>query len=425
VPDVASGRTDSPHGEWAAAPPAYGFLINGASSDVYRAVVRLLDRECQIRVAMKPFTIGGHDYKPGALLLRNHENPDDLTDTLKELATDLALDIRPTDTALSEKGPDLGGQRFRLLVRPRIAIASQWPFSSTSFGSTWHLLDARLGLRVSPINVQSIGRIDLRRYNVIVLPHSWSPGGMNGVLSEPVRKRLGDWIKAGGTLIAMGNSAAFAAGKDHGLSSVRLRRDVLDKLAVYQEALKREQGARNVTVDSAVVWGTVTPASDDTELEVGKDKEGVGGKDKKRDDIESLKRDDAWKQLFSPRGVMLAASLDPEHWLCFGLPAGGVEGDRLPVFFSGRSAFMSKHPIRTPVRLTDSGELRLSGLVWPEARERLANTAYATAERVGYGQIILFASDPFFRGYLEGTGRLLLNALLFGPGAGTSQPVPW
>jgi hypothetical protein len=248
---------------------------------------------------------------------------------------------------------------------------------------------------------------------------------MNGVLNEPVRKKLGHWISAGGTLVAMGNSAAFAAAKDHDLSSVRLRRDVLDELDVYREALRREQGAQNVTVDPGVVWGTTTPTRQDPESEPAKDEQCIGGKDNKPDDAKSLKRDDAWKRLFSPMGVMLAASIDPEHWLCFGLPVVGTDDDRLPVFFSGANALMSKHPIRTPVRLADADVLRLSGLVWPEARERLANTAYVTVERIGHGQIILFASDPFFRGYLEGTGRLLLNALLLGPGIGTSQAIPW
>ena len=31
----------------------------------------------------------------------------------------------------------------------------------------------------------------------------------------------------------------------------------------------------------------------------------------------------------------------------------------------------------------------------------------------------------FFRGYFEGSGRLLLNAVLLGPGLGTSAPLPW
>ena len=86
---------------------------------------------------------------------------------------------------------------------------------------------------------------------------------------------------------------------------------------------------------------------------------------------------------------------------------------------------MSKHPVATPVRLVHEEDLRLSGLLWPEARQRWADSAYATVERVGNGQIILFASDPFFRGYFNGSGRLLLNAIVLGPGLGASQPIPW
>ena len=136
-------------------------------------------------------------------------------------------------------------------------------------------------------------------------------------------------------------------------------------------------------------------------------------------DIEALKRTDDWQRIFHPRGVIAAASLDPEHWLCFGL------GEKLPVALSGGFAYMSKHPVAAPARLAAAAEMRLSGLLWPEARERLAGTAYATVERVGAGQIILFATDPFFRGYFEGSGRLLLNAVVLGPGMGVSSPVPW
>ena len=93
--------------------------------------------------------------------------------------------------------------------------------------------------------------------------------------------------------------------------------------------------------------------------------------------------------------------------------------------FWGSNAFMSKHPVRTVVRLADKGELRLSGLLWPEAKQRLSNTAYATVEPVGRGQIILFATDPTRRMWLPCMQRLFLNATLLGPGMGTSQPLPW
>ena len=91
----------------------------------------------------------------------------------------------------------------------------------------------------------------------------------------------------------------------------------------------------------------------------------------------------------------------------------------------GSYAFMSRHPVSTVVRLDDKGQLRLSGLLWPEARDRLADTAYATVESLGQGQVILFAVDPTFRTWLPGIQRLFFNAVLLGPGMGTSQPVPW
>jgi hypothetical protein len=261
---------------------------------------------------------------------------------------------------------------------------------------------------------------------VIVLPNTWRPAGLDGVLNERTRKKLKSWVETGGTLVALGNSAAFVAGKDRDLSSVRLRRDVLDKLTIYEEALKREQSARHVSVDPAEVWNATEPAPDEDDSEASEDSDKDAPERKKpSQDIEALKREDTWLRMFRPSGVIAATEFNPEHWLCFGLGENRIGGDKLPVLLSGRYALMSKHPIQTPVRLAAEHELRLSGLFWPEGRERWANTAYATVERVGYGQIILFSTDPFFRGYLEGTGRLLLNALLLGPGLGTSQPVPW
>ena len=69
------------------------------------------------------------------------------------------------------------------------------------------------------------------------------------------------------------------------------------------------------------------------------------------------------------------------------------------------------------------GLLRMSGLLWPEAGQRIANSAYLTRESRGHGQIILFAGQPVYRGATLGTNRLLLNALVYGPGMGAQTVV--
>lgn len=65
----------------------------------------------------------------------------------------------------------------------------------------------------------------------------------------------------------------------------------------------------------------------------------------------------------------------------------------------------------------------MSGLLWPEAADRIAHTAYASVERVGQGQVIQFASSPTFRAGTKGTIRVLTNAVVLGPGMGASHPI--
>ena len=76
-----------------------------------------------------------------------------------------------------------------------------------------------------------------------------------------------------------------------------------------------------------------------------------------------------------------------------------------------------------PGRLAPAEELRLGGLIWPEARERLGDSAWALREGLGHGQVLLFAHSPVFRGSWRGSGRLLGNAVVVGPGAG-ADPHP-
>jgi tRNA-specific 2-thiouridylase len=234
------------------------------------------------------------------------------------------------------------------------------------------------------------------------------PGG--GSVSDSVKQ----WIADGGTLIAFGRGINSIANKNSGLSSVRMRRDVLDKLALYQEDLEREQQADAIEIDFDDLWGDEkTDDKQDEDNEKKAKKSGSSG------DLAKRKRIDAWQRNFSPSGVFVKAQIDPRQWLGFGL------GEFMPVMVGGNNVMMSMNPTKTPIRLVDEKNLRMSGLLWPEARQRLANSSFATVERHGRGQVILFASNPTHRGWYPAMERLFLNAVLLGPGMGTSQEMPW
>jgi len=396
--------------------PPVAWIVDGEDDATVAFAARAMELGLQVHFADEPF--GAAPHPPGSLLVRLHENQGDAAQVQEKIlaaATSAGVgEVRAVTTSYSTTdGPDLGGQHFHLLARPRVALLANAPLSVDRYGHLWHHLDRALGVPFTILEVQRLGRYDLRRYNVLILPPG--RGGVSAVL-EPAQEKLEAWIRAGGTLIACGGSAAALTREELGLSSVVLRRDALEELASFERATAREWAAREITIDEALVWGDSAPAeeADPNGAEEKTEKAKPAEKDPK-----IREEEDRWARTFSPRGVSLRALVHPGEWI-----AAGV-GEEMPVYFTGSNVFLSKAPVRTPLRIAQEERLRLGGLVWPEARQRLAGSAWLTVERLGKGQVILFAATPAFRGYHLATGRLFANAVVYGPGMGAAQPIGW
>ena len=154
---------------------------------------------------------------------------------------------------------------------------------------------------------------------------------------------------------------------------------------------------------------------------------------------DELEKRDKWQSIFMPSGAMVVGRVDSEHWLTFGTP------EILPLLYGNQPILMTNNQSEEVVRIgklnknygseearainwstLPSGydmQVRMSGLVWPEASQRIANSAYLTRERVGKGQVILFSGEPNYRGSALGTNRLWLNAVIYGTGLGTNQKI--
>ena len=128
---------------------------------------------------------------------------------------------------------------------------------------------------------------------------------------------------------------------------------------------------------------------------------------------------DARLRAFSPQGALVRVDLDSRHWMTWGLP------DEVAVLLGASDTFVANGGVDIVARFPEPERIHLGGLLWPEAAGRLAHTAYATRERHGDGQVILFLDHPTFRAWPLDSQRMLINALLYGPGIGTSWPRPW
>jgi hypothetical protein len=386
---------------------------------------RLMEKNVQVRIIDKDAVLSGHELSSGSVVVLGMDNPknENLIDEINIVATELDISLHSLESGFgNEELPDWGGRHFRLLERPQIAILSHSGFSSYDVGVSWWSLDHHLGIRHSQINSSFAGYADLRRYNTIIMP-SGSPS-----MNTNNTKALMDWVAQGGTLIANNRSTRFLASNAE-IGSVRMIQDTFENSNDYNFDLLRETSALNNEIDKK----NIQQYSLDLKIEYPWESA------EERLSQEELEFRDEWQSIFMPSGAMVAGRVDNKHWLSFGAP------DVLPILYGNYPVLMTGRNAEAVVRIgsyDDNNEVqdyrtinwssippgkdlnvRMSGLVWPEAAQRIANSAYLTRERVGKGQIILFSGEPNFRGSARGTNRLWLNAVVYGAGLGTASRI--
>jgi hypothetical protein len=268
----------------------------------------------------------------------------------------------------------LGSGSMVPLKAPRVLMAWDTPTSSLSAGWARYTLERRFGQRVTAVRVASLGRVDLTRYDVLVLP-----SGNYTTLTGDGLRRIKDWIGAGGTLVTIGEASRWAARENVGLlaTTTELKGGKPETEPAEKPADKKDSGSGSAT-------GPI-----DLEKAIQPDRERPDGLP----------------------GALLRVTLDPEHWL-----SAGTDGE-IQAMVEGARIF-------TPLKLDKGRNVGLyargdalvaSGLVWSDARAQYANKAYLMCQPQGQGHVIAFAEDPNYRAFTEATSLLFINAILLGP----------
>ncbi|MGE0103774.1 MAG: M14 family metallopeptidase [Blastocatellales bacterium] len=332
------------------------------------ATIEALRDGLTARFTSRSFTIDGRRYDGGTVIFRTADNGLELKTKLSGIAARHGVVFSRIDSAFATDGTSIGSNQVIRLKTPRVLLAWDAPTSSLSAGWARYVIERRYGQPVTAVRVNSLSRIELSKFDVLILPsgnYSFGP--------EPLR-RIRDWVNAGGTLITIAEASRWATREGINLlgTNTELRGGAADAASQAERQTQRQN-----PLSPSAYNDVIQPAREQPEL---------------------------------VPGAILRVQLDTDHWL-----SAGTDGEIQAMVESTR--------VFSPIKL-DRGRnvgiyqvydrLVASGIVWPESRNQLPQKAYLIHQPAGQGKIIAFAEDPNYRAYAESTQFLFINAILLG-----------
>lgn len=143
-----------------------------------------------------------------------HLSGQQVYDKLKTLAEKYGVNIHAVQTGTVLTGSDLGSNRMAALAKPSVAMIVGTGVNAIDAGEIWHLLDQRFNIPVSHLESSVFNRVELNRYNTIIMA--------GGSYADLNKDKLKAWVQSGGTLILTEEAVSWAA--QNGISNVTFKR---------------------------------------------------------------------------------------------------------------------------------------------------------------------------------------------------------
>lgn len=346
------------------------YLFTNERHGASRLAAALLNEEFRVAVASEPLDVAGESWPRGTFVVRTSRNAPALHARIAELAREAGVEVVGVNTALPAGGANsTGSESVTSLAAPRIAVIAGDGIDHTAYGALWWTLEQRYRIPFTAITTDAIGGADLTRYNVIVIP----PGSAGALFTRLGRGgALRTWVQNGGTLIAMGGAAVWAARDSVNLTSARV---------VAAEEKKDDKPTPPAVLASDSTLGVKSPSAT-------------------ADNPEDLP------------GSLFNVVLDRTHWL-----TAGMEQSLHTVLFAGSSFLRPSTGGANVAVFAPEGPLHRAGFVWPDNTERLLRgTSLVIQEPLGRGHVILFGNNPMFRAWWRAMDKMVLNAILLSSG---------
>ncbi len=141
-------------------------------------------------------------------------NSDLLFEKIKNVSEKYNIAIHSISSGTSLSGSDLGSSRFENVDQPKVAMITGTGVNPLDAGEFWHLMDQRMNIPLTLLEPQIFNRVDLNKYNTLVL--------VSGNYNELNKEKLKAWVQGGGNLVLMEEAVSWAA--QAGIGNVQIKK---------------------------------------------------------------------------------------------------------------------------------------------------------------------------------------------------------
>ena len=336
---------------------SYAYVLEATDYNVHKAIYQLQKGGVIVQAAFRPFTAMINQqpttFGYGSIVLPVNLQriaADSLFQLVAAAAKSTGIAIYSLNTGFSSGGVDLGSNNIRSIQKTEAAMIIGTGVAAAEAGEIWHLLDQRLQMPISKIDILNLGRANLNRYNTIVMVN-----GNYTLIDKTLTDKIKAWVQSGGTLITIKTATEWAI-----------------KNGFTKEKLLPVDSNKTIPVRQHF---------DNAEY------------------IEGAK---------AMGGSIFKVDVDTTHPIGFGFTSRTVSWYRNGLTF----LVPSLNPYSTVAQY--SNDPLIGGYIHPTTLKKVKNSAAILVGAEGSGRVILFSDNPNFRGTWYGTNKLFLNALFFG-----------
>ncbi len=335
----------------------YAYVMSNTDYNIHKAIFHLQNAGVIVQSAFRPFTVNingkNKNFGYGSIVISVQQqkiSTDSLYKSVSNAYRESNCTVYSVSSGYNSGGIDLGSNYVRPIKEPKVVMIIGTGVAATEAGEIWHLLDERLQMPITKLDILNFSRADLSKYNTLIMV-----SGNYSILDKAATDKIKTWVQAGNTIITIKSGTEW----------------------VIKNGFTKE---KLLPVDTAK--GTPVRQNFDNAVH-----------------IEGAK---------AMGGSIFQIDLDTTHPIGF-----GFTNRKVSVYRNGLTFLQpSTNPYSTVSQYT--ADPLIGGYIHPTTLKKVKGSASIVVGAEGSGRVIMFTDDPNFRGTWYGTNKLFLNAIFYG-----------